>query len=324
MSTAASIRMCVCLFVVFLSCARVQAEDWSGFRGVAPAGETVDSLFHGNSNLIHGPNGSGKTSLLGAVTWVLTGEAVSDAHEMSDTAPVYKVPTADGKGRTIVDWPVVATLPDGQITKNSAQDCSVCIELLSVDKGTTLHLRRTIASGLEFSVDGNIWEPCEDLFLLPRRLQAKSFSTRRRNNCATFWEKQLSESASVWFGGKRKLYAEGEVLSVFSDIREHTIANWRTLYPERASGLAPARLVVGTGRDKSVTALLSKAEYEVPEQFFGNAGLQRTVALSFYFALLVKHPGGLGFVIMDDPILSRVTAKQNSWTCSETIGSPAY
>ncbi|HUG68715.1 MAG TPA: hypothetical protein VMM76_13250, partial [Pirellulaceae bacterium] len=111
-----------------------------------------------------------------------------------------------------------------------------------------------------------------------------------------------------------KKYAEGEVQRVFTDIRDKTISNWRTLYPETSSGLAPARVVVGTGRDKSVTTFLSKSAYEVPGQFFGNAGLQRAVALSFYFALLEKHPRGLAFVIMDDPILSLDDGHRESWS----------
>jgi chromosomal replication initiation ATPase DnaA len=46
------------------------------FRGIAPAGEEITFSFDTKSNLIYGPNGSGKTSLLGAVIWVLTGSAM--------------------------------------------------------------------------------------------------------------------------------------------------------------------------------------------------------------------------------------------------------
>lgn len=113
---------------------------------------------------------------------------------------------------------------------------------------------------------------------------------------------------------KFKKYAEHEVNRMFSEIHESTISNWKKLYPESCSGLSPARIVVGTGRDKSVTAFLSKEEFEVPGQFFANAGLQRAVALSFYFSLLEKHPNGLGFVIMDDPILSLDDSHRERWS----------
>lgn len=135
----------------------------TSFRGVAPAGESVDFAFDGKSNLIYGPNGSGKTSLLGAVIWVLTGHPVSDAHESSETAPVHDVSTSDGKGKKIVDWAVVATLPDGKITKDTVQECSAQIELVSSDGNSSLHLRRSIAKGLEVSEDGTNWSLCHDL-----------------------------------------------------------------------------------------------------------------------------------------------------------------
>jgi len=111
-----------------------------------------------------------------------------------------------------------------------------------------------------------------------------------------------------------KKYAESEVARVFTDIRDDTISNWKTMYRDTTSGLSPARLVVGSGHDKSVTAFLSKGEYEVPEKFFGNAGLQRAVALSFYFALLEKHPRDLGFAIMDDPVLSLDDGHRERWS----------
>ncbi len=708
----------------------------TSFRGIAPAGETVSFEFGTKSNLIVGPNGSGKSSLLGAVGWVLTGRAVSDAHEESETAPVHNIPTSDGKGSKITDWPIVATLPDTTITKETVKECSASIELVAQDSRASLYLRRSITDGLEFSWDGQNWSTCDaidelgiqalDLQLsvtapttfgkftvesapdtkrllslmlgyddlenlgelasnmssnrtrlanreqdtidkawsdltqrlkqLPTRLdsthevrtvldslassakpsndqikkasqktsgfiqaaekrlaeiigletekaeapvnlaekltgavlalekgiwesfpllcqlrledvlpcnqgesseaqlevcanQLDDFLARAvgriakrldwwrsetapgskatlllhaaqyfepaapacpvcersikdlpvkdelmrlktvdpelqentknffRNLCSELnevmpnrvrnlavqspqkrilddWEKLTSrtlpseflpliakfgpqiekiadgitidrpvafealaegvedefaacakefqrevenartaietlkwsqsklgeteralhsavtatseqnkdsllaslsvgkEAAAVvaplksareeldWANSKReeikkteidltlleelrsplddlkavKKYAETEVRSVFADIQDSTLENWKILYPETSSGLAPARLVVGSGRDRSVIALLSKGHYEVPEQFFGNAGLQRAVALSFYFALLQKHPGGLGFAIMDDPILSLDDGHRESWS----------
>lgn len=111
-------------------------------------------------------------------------------------------------------------------------------------------------------------------------------------------------------------YAGNEVSTVFGCIRDRTIDNWRLLYPEKSSGLDPARLVLGKGRDKTVEALLGCGTYEAPGKFFANAGLQRAIALSFFFALLEKHPNGLGFVIMDDPILSLDEDHRESWSAN--------
>ena len=48
------------------------------FRGLAPAGETWSHDFGVESHLLHGPNGCGKSSLLGAIAWCLTGRIFRD------------------------------------------------------------------------------------------------------------------------------------------------------------------------------------------------------------------------------------------------------
>jgi len=137
--------------------------ECTSIRGLAPVGESVDYDFNGKSNLIYGPNGSGKTSLVAAVIWILTGITVSDAHESSDVSSVHGVPTSSGKGKKIIDWPVIATLPKDGITKNTIPACSGCIELVSSGDDTKLYLRRSIADGLESSLDGDEWSECNDL-----------------------------------------------------------------------------------------------------------------------------------------------------------------
>lgn len=111
-------------------------------------------------------------------------------------------------------------------------------------------------------------------------------------------------------------YAAEEVAQIFGSIRDQTIENWKKLYPERSSGLAPARLHMGTGRDKTVESLLAGGRCEVPGRFFANAGLQRAIALSFFFALLDRHPRGLAFVVLDDPILSLDEDHRESWSAN--------
>jgi hypothetical protein len=81
-------------------------------------------------------------------------------------------------------------------------------------------------------------------------------------------------------------YAESEVTQIFDGIRDKTLANLRHMYPGTGSGMQPSRLQIGKGRDKTVEAYLLGEQYEVPAQHFANAGLQRAIALAFYFALL--------------------------------------
>ncbi|EDL60603.1 AAA family ATPase [Gimesia maris] len=133
------------------------------FRGIAPAGEKVHFSFDTKSNLIYGPNGSGKTSLLGAVIWVLTGSAISDANDTSETAPVHAISNSGSKGSKITDWPVVATLPEGNITKTTEQECFAQVKLISQDRQHELHLRRSISNGLEHSSDETDWKNCSNL-----------------------------------------------------------------------------------------------------------------------------------------------------------------
>ena len=61
-------------------------------------------------------------------------------------------------------------------------------------------------------------------------------------------------------------------------------------------------------------ALLANGHCIVPEAVFANTGLQRAAALSLFFALLDKHPNGLNFVIMDDPILSLDDSHREAWS----------
>jgi hypothetical protein len=111
-------------------------------------------------------------------------------------------------------------------------------------------------------------------------------------------------------------YAAAEVERVFAEIREKTIENTRKLYPHANPDLSPSRLHLNKGRDKSVEAYLSAGAFEVPGQHIANAGLLRAIALAFYFALLERHPGGLAFVVMDDPILSLDDDHREAWSAN--------
>jgi energy-coupling factor transporter ATP-binding protein EcfA2 len=111
-------------------------------------------------------------------------------------------------------------------------------------------------------------------------------------------------------------YAEAEVERVFDAIRDRTLVNFRRLYPRANPNLTLTRLHLHKGRDRSVEPRLAIGGYEVPGQHVANAGMQRAVALAFFFALLDNHPGGLGFVVMDDPILSLDDDHREAWSAN--------
>jgi predicted ATPase len=81
-------------------------------RGLAPLAQQFEFDFAGKSNLIYGSNGSGKSSLLAAVLWVILGTAVTDADDPDETAPIRATVQKGKNPKKINDWPVMAALPD--------------------------------------------------------------------------------------------------------------------------------------------------------------------------------------------------------------------
>lgn len=142
---------------------RLHQIECESFRGIAPVGELVPFEIDGQSHLIYGPNGSGKTSLLGSVVWALTEQVVCDSDDPDDDAPIHKTAAKDGLGAKIRDWPVCATLPNEAIDKKTIPACSVTIQLISNNSDESIFLRRTLNAGLEFSQDGTNWQACDDL-----------------------------------------------------------------------------------------------------------------------------------------------------------------
>ena len=113
---------------------------------------------------------------------------------------------------------------------------------------------------------------------------------------------------------KLSKYAVEKTTTVFDEIKDRAIENWRVLYPENCMGLYPSRLVMAGRKDKAIESLLLQGNYEVPAPPFANAGLQRAVALSFLCALLDRHPRGLDFILFDDPILSLDEDHRERWS----------
>lgn len=80
---------------------------------------------------------------------------------------------------------------------------------------------------------------------------------------------------------KLSKYAVKKTTTIFYEIKDKTIINWKLLYPENSTGLYPSGLVMAGVKDKSIESLLTHGDYEVPGPPFANAGLQRAIALSF-------------------------------------------
>jgi energy-coupling factor transporter ATP-binding protein EcfA2 len=132
------------------------------FRGIAPLGEPFEHQFAGAPTLIYGTNGSGKSSLLSAVVWVLAGEVVTDAGEAAGSIAVYARKKASADPTKVGTWPSVHTLPRLQDPTKVPQDCWVEIHLRTPCEKHDLFLRRDLA-GLQESADGETWQTCESL-----------------------------------------------------------------------------------------------------------------------------------------------------------------
>jgi hypothetical protein len=117
-------------------------------------------------------------------------------------------------------------------------------------------------------------------------------------------------------------YAANEVSRIFERIQEKTVENWKLLYPEEPMGFGPFGLSMKKGKDKTVEGLIAGPDYKAPLQHFANAGWQRAMALSFYFSMLDHHPKGLGFFLLDDPILSLDDQHRELW--ASKLLSPTF
>jgi SOS-response transcriptional repressor LexA len=134
------------------------------FRGVAPAGCAWEYDFASTSHLLHGPNGCGKTSLLGAICWCLTGKLFRDdcPPAQPEAIPVYSRGKKSKLQGTRPDALTVLCL-DGA-TSSCTEPYFVDLEFVCTDKPTKIKwVRRHSEQGLATSIDGTAWTPVEGL-----------------------------------------------------------------------------------------------------------------------------------------------------------------
>ena len=130
------------------------------FRGLAPAAQLWEHDFEGRSHLLYGPNGCGKSSLLGAIAWCLSGLVFRDDCPPSAAEAITVYTDAD-EPKAAGTRPDALSLTDGEgQTTDADEEYWVEVELLSnleADDGDRLWLRRHSKDGLSNSVDGTSW-----------------------------------------------------------------------------------------------------------------------------------------------------------------------
>ncbi|MHC4610276.1 MAG: ATP-binding protein, partial [Planctomycetota bacterium] len=132
------------------------------FRGLAPAGTPWSHDFDAKSHLLYGPNGCGKSSLLGAIAWCLTGRIFRDDRPPSAPVDVDVYSSGDNPQRAGTH-PDALTLLDAA-GKTTRADTVYWVELQL--RGTDKHgaarefwIRRHSTEGLATSSDGRSWTP---------------------------------------------------------------------------------------------------------------------------------------------------------------------
>ncbi len=136
------------------------------FRGLAPANEVWKHNFEGTTHLMYGPNGCGKSSLLGAIVWCLTGKICRDDESPSEDTMV-DVYESGNTANKLTARSVALTLTDSS-GDSTAADSNFWVELcLKITKDTKatgeLWIKRHSETGLSMSDNGEDWKSIENL-----------------------------------------------------------------------------------------------------------------------------------------------------------------
>lgn len=90
---------------------RLDRVEASGFGGLTVfRGKTFDLFVGGKNWCLEGQNGSGKTSLVSAILWALTGKRIRE-HEGPVDERGERAPVSNDENKTIGKWPPLAAYP---------------------------------------------------------------------------------------------------------------------------------------------------------------------------------------------------------------------
>ena len=123
---------------------RLQLIETKGFGGLNSwGGGTFRFEFDGESLLLEGPNASGKSSLVGAIVWALSGERPRD---QADTRADEPRPVFTSNETLAGDWPPIATYPPDVADLRSPPSVYVKLTFQASD-GSTASVERSLHDG---------------------------------------------------------------------------------------------------------------------------------------------------------------------------------
>jgi len=132
------------------------------FRGLAPAGVEWKYDFSGSSHLLYGPNGCGKSSLLGAISYCLTGRIFRDDQppEVPSWERAYSI---GGPSSKASQRPDALALTD-EAGANTDPNDEYFVELQLIGEGLSeVWIGRHSETGLRMSPDGKKWTAIESI-----------------------------------------------------------------------------------------------------------------------------------------------------------------
>jgi len=136
------------------------------FRGLAPANQIWEYDFDSESHLFYGPNGCGKSSLLGAIAWCLTGHIFRDdcPPSMPEQIDVFTVGDTPKKTGSRPD--ALSLLDEHGDSASATSDYWVKIQLKDKDPAGTereMWIQRNSENGLSMSIDNSVWTEISDI-----------------------------------------------------------------------------------------------------------------------------------------------------------------
>ncbi len=155
---------------------RLHSIKTKGFGGLNLwNGPEFSFSFEKESHLIEGANGSGKSSIVGAILWALTGERPRD--QTSDT-PHEVRPVFGTNDQTLGNWPPIASYPTNASNLNEPPVVNVTLTFSNAS-GETAQVERILENGaIKFKVDPDFKVPylfIETGILMPTRLGTLRF-----------------------------------------------------------------------------------------------------------------------------------------------------